>query len=261
MPINYTKMNSQGNDFIVIDIATEVFEETHDNITKICSRENIGCDQLLLINTSNLENVACKIYNSDGTSACQCGNGLRAIMLYLKIKFSITKSTIKVCAKDYNAQIIGRNKISVDFGKPIFLEYNEDFPPGYGGSVVDVGNKHFVIVFTFIDLKTSTIYPKDLDHHSEKLNKLQSKYNLTFILEGSIGNPVRIKVKERGAGWTKSCGSGAIAAAACCMKTENLGSPIIVEQDGGTLEVHFDDSESLKLVGPSEFEYDGVWDG
>ena len=224
-------MNSQGNDFIVIDIATEVFEETHDNITKICSRENIGCDQLLLINTSNLENVACKIYNSDGTSACQCGNGLRAIMLYLKIKFSITKSTIKVCAKDYNAQIIGRNKISVDFGKPIFLEYNEDFPPGYGGSVVDVGNKHFVILFTRIGLETSTIYPKDLDHHSEKLNKLQSKYNLTFILEGSIGNPVRIKVKERGAGWTKSCGSGAIAAAACCMKTENLGSPIIVEQD------------------------------
>ena len=224
-------MNSQGNDFIVIDIATEVFEETHDNITKICSRENIGCDQLLLINTSNLENVACKIYNSDGTSACQCGNGLRAIMLYLKIKFSITKSTIKVCAKDYNAQIIGRNKISVDFGKPIFLEYNEDFPPGYGGSVVDVGNKHFVILFTRIGLETSTIYPKDLDHHSEKLNKLQSKYNLTFILEGSIGNPIRIKVKERGAGWTKSCGSGAIAAAACCMKTENLGSPIIVEQD------------------------------
>ena len=255
-------MNSQGNDFIIIDIATEVFEETHDNITKICSRENIGCDQLLLINTSNLENVACKIYNSDGTSACQCGNGLRAVMLYLKIKFSITKSTIKVCAKDYNAQIIGRNKISVDLGKPIFLEdNNEDFAPDYGGFVVDVGNKHFVIMTRYIGIEGSVIYSKDLDHHSERLNKLQSKYNLTFVLEGALGNVVRIKVKERGAGWTKSCGSGAIAAAACSMKTENLGSPIIVEQDGGTLEVHFDDSESLKLVGPSEFEYDGVWDG
>ena len=38
-------------------------------------------------------------------------------------------------------------------------------------------------------------------------------------------------------------------------------SPIVVEQEGGVLEVHWDDSGSLKLVGPSEFEYEGTWDG
>ncbi len=252
-------MNSQGNDFIIIDIATEVFEETHDNITKICSRENIGCDQLLLINTSNLENVACKIYNSDGTSACQCGNGLRAIMLYLQIKFSITESIIKVCTKDYNAQIIDRNKISVDLGKPVFLKQDEhelELTNDYIGEIVNVGNKHFVI---------KGIEESRLDSYSEELNELQSKYNLTFILEdGTSGenNFLRIKVKERGAGWTKSCGSGAIAAAAHAIKHyKPEDSPIIVEQEGGILEVHWDGRMSLKLVGPSEFEYDGVWDG
>jgi diaminopimelate epimerase len=89
---------------------------------------------------------------------------------------------------------------------------------------------------------------------------------------------MRIKVKERGAGWTKSCGSGAIAAAALALdkyyQTESyygltpeeieesyydIQSPIFVEQEGGVLEVHHDDRDSLKLVGPSEFEYDGVW--
>ena len=288
-------MNSQGNDFIIIDIVTEVFEETHENITKICSRENIGCDQLLLINTSNPGKVACKIYNSDGTSACQCGNGLRAIMLYLNKKFSITESTIKVCGKDYNAKIIDRhkNKISVDLGKPIFFTEQVDGLKPYKGEAVDVGNKHFVIwgYDQGEENVVSPIYSEDLDCLSEKLNELQSKYNLTFILDGDLkgeksfpileeNNFMRIKVKERGAGWTKSCGSGAIAAAALALDTYyqteshygapleeieegyyDIQSPIIVEQEGGVLEVHHDNSGSLKLVGPSEFEHDGVWDG
>ena len=118
MPINYTKMNSQGNDFIIIDITTEMFEETQENITKICSKGNIGCDQLLLINTSNIENVGCIIYNSDGTGACQCGNGLRAIMLYLNKKFSITESTITICDVNYKVHAMDKDKISVELGKP-----------------------------------------------------------------------------------------------------------------------------------------------
>ena len=51
MAINFTKMNSQGNDFIVIDVAHEIFIENQDNIKKICSMGEVGCDQLLLINT------------------------------------------------------------------------------------------------------------------------------------------------------------------------------------------------------------------
>ena len=82
-------MNSQGNDFIVIDTAQETFLENISDIKKICSRDAVGCDQLLLINTRDSKKVACKIYNTDGTHARQCGNGLRAIMLYLNNKFSI----------------------------------------------------------------------------------------------------------------------------------------------------------------------------
>ena len=321
MPISFTKMNSQGNDFIVIDIAQEKFLEDQDNIKKICSRDAVGCDQLLLINTSNPGEVACTIYNSDGTSASQCGNGLRAIMLYLHKKFSITESTIKVCTKVYNAQIIGKNKISVDLGRPKFftekidglIKFREE---GYTGEVVDVGNKHFV-VWGYRNYRgyigdvsedrrlfvrnSGHIYSEELDYHSEKLNELQSQYNLTFILcdESYDGYSmfrnfalddnsmrIKVKVKERGAGWTKSCGSGAIAAAAIVLDLHyqmsgdkgeleaeerwvydkkwkagyhELPSPIIVEQEGGVLEVYHDNSRSLKLVGPSEFEYVGEW--
>ncbi|MBJ40940.1 MAG: diaminopimelate epimerase [Gammaproteobacteria bacterium] len=257
MPINYTKMNSQGNDFIIIDITTEMFEETQENITKICSKGNIGCDQLLLINTSNIENVGCIIYNSDGTGACQCGNGLRAIMLYLNKKFSITESTITICDVNYKVHAIDKDKISVELGKPRIenlIGYKQkDYP------AVFIGNLH-IIIENYDDAGRPSI----LKNMKEEFG---NDYNLIFILNleeyiKNIGKPLRIKVNERGAGWTKSCGSGAAAAAAYLIEYNYAeDSPIIIEQDGGILEVHWDGSMTLKLVGPSEFEYDGIWDG
>jgi len=257
--IKFAKMNSQGNDFIIIDITSEKFEESNNNIIKICSRENIGCDQLLLINTSNPEKVSCKIYNSDGTSACQCGNGLRAIMLYLNNKFSIIKSTIEVCNKNYIAEIIADNKISVDLGRPIFLKTDDMdelklkkdviADANWKGEIVNVGNKHYVI---------------EGEHFDVICDEFQALFNFTFILGiADKNNLLKIKVKERGAGWTKSCGSGAIAAVAYVIKNypKLYRSSMKVEQEGGILEVHWNNSGSLKLVGPSEFEYNGVWNG
>ena len=292
-------MNSQGNDFIIIDLAHEKFMEDQDAIKKICSRDDVGCDQLLLINTTKLNKVTCKIYNSDGTTASQCGNGLRAIMLYLSIKFKITESKIKISGKDYSAQIIdmNKNKVSVDMGQPLLFEdsMGEFFASKpFNGEVVDVGNKHLVIWGKHTGYSFSDMFDS-LNTDSEKLNKLQSQYNLTYILDANDyfespalknNNFIRIKVREKGAGWTKSCGSGATAAAALLIYMwyldpgdypeinfeewqirrfgRTLPSPIMIEQEGGVLEVHHDtsgNSGSLKLVGPSEFEYDGVWDG
>ena len=278
MSTKFTKMNSQGNDFIIIDLAQEKFTEDQGAIKKICSKDVVGCDQLLLINTTKLNKVTCKIYNSDGSTASQCGNGLRAIMLYLSIKFKITESKIKISGKDYSAQIIdmNKNKVSVDMGQPLLFEdsMGEFFASKpFNGEVVDVGNKHLVIWGKHTGYPFSDMFDS-LNTDSEKLNKLQSQYNLTFILDDDYFEPpalknnnfIRIKVREKGAGWTKSCGSGATAAAALLIRRlgRTLPSPIMIEQEGGVLEVHHDssgNSGSLKLVGPSEFEYDGVWDG
>ena len=297
-------MNSQGNDFIIIDLAQEKFTEDQDAIKKICSRDAVGCDQLLLINTTKLNKVTCKIYNSDGTTASQCGNGLRAIMLYLSIKFKITSSKIIISGKDYNAQIVDKqnNKVSVDMGRPKFFTDSMESlfaSKPFNGEVVDVGNKHLVIWGVYVDGSDASLIDS-LNINSKKLKDLQLQYNLTFILEDydcyyentdfpnqNKDKLITIKVREKGAGWTKSCGSGATAAAALAMEMwyqtgayqdisfeevdslkkrwdagyHDLPSPIIIKQEGGVLEVHHDNSGSLKLVGPSELEYDGVWDG
>ncbi len=287
MAINFTKMNSQGNDFIVIDTAQEKFLENKDNIKKICSRDDVGCDQLLLINTENPNKVTCKIYNNDGSTASQCGNGLRAIMLYLNKKFQITESTIYVCDIDYRVQIISKDKIAVELGSPIFpglasriddLEY----------AIVDVGNIHCVVSTQHDETKRDFL----IKMFDSICGEHFGKPNVTFILnaEAFKEDPtkhLKIKVKERGAGWTKSCGSGAAASAAFMIRygltgtraKENIWTklepPISVEQEGGILEVSWDPKQtniigkteglpklqtSLRLLGPSEIEYDGVWD-
>lgn len=84
------------------------------------------------------------------------------------------------------------------------------------------------------------------------------------LLKKDPSKGLKIKVKERGAGWTKSCGSGATASAAFMIKYGlaeiDLQPPISVEQEGGVLEVSWEPGQtSLRLSGPSEIEYDGVW--
>ena len=271
MATNFTKMNSQGNDFIVIDTAQEKFLENQDDIKKICSRDDVGCDQLLLINTENLNHITCKIFNSDGSVACQCGNGLRAIMLYLNKKFQITESTINVCNIDYKAEILGHipdgNVISVELGAPTFPELDihlkNDDSMDFKFTQVFIGNLHCV-VYTQHD-------EADRDHIVEVLDsRYDGKANITFILnmedyKKDSTQCLKVKVKERGAGWTKSCGSGATAAAALIFR-DRLGVQTIVnvEQEGGTLGVQAsanDFGNTLILIGPSTIDYDGVWNG
>ena len=96
MSISFTKMNSQGNNFIVIDNTNNIFNPTVTNIKSLCAQKSVDCDQLLLLNIKSPKNISCRIFNNDASEALQCGNGLRAIMLYLKNSYGIDKTTINI---------------------------------------------------------------------------------------------------------------------------------------------------------------------
>ena len=102
MAITFTKMNSQGNDFILIDLTKEKLELSDDVISKIIKNITTDFDQLLLIDfEKNSESIFCQIYNSDSSRAYQCGNGLRATMLYLNSEYSYTKISVDIEKKKY----------------------------------------------------------------------------------------------------------------------------------------------------------------
>ena len=116
----YTKLNSQGNDFILTESDTTMPDISVANIIKYSSRDNIGCDQFFIIDTTDKKNIFCKVYNQDGSKACQCGNGLRATMLFLNRKYDILKTNLIVCGVSYEANIYD-DKISINMGSPKYV--------------------------------------------------------------------------------------------------------------------------------------------
>ena len=77
------KMDGLGNDFVIIDQRNNQFELTNDQVKKICNRNFIGCDQLILIKENIKYDAELKFFNSDGSEASACGNGTRWVAYFL----------------------------------------------------------------------------------------------------------------------------------------------------------------------------------
>ena len=116
-PITFIKMNSQGNEFILIDLAKEKLKLSDNIIQNIIREPSDNFDQLLLIDyETNSENIYCKIFNSDGSRAFQCGNGLRAIMLYMNTTYSHSNIAVDIENKKYTVSINKKKEITASMG-------------------------------------------------------------------------------------------------------------------------------------------------
>ena len=295
MQVPFTKMNSQGNDFVVIDNTDLLYQFDNKQIRSICSRDIIGCDQLLLLDIKDSNNVTCEIFNQDGSSAQQCGNGMRAIMLFLNRKYNFFNSKIFVNLVPYNVSFISEKEIKVSMGNVIFIENipgtisenisinKKDY---YYQVSVKSGTSSFYFSYSHLSLGNShcIVFSKDSFDNKEKISSIlnslyDSSVNISFILniEDFIREPdssIILRVNERGSGWTKSCGSGATATGAFISRLMSLpenGSKKIdelcISQEGGELKIQNifmtdldgNYSPELYLSGPSTFEYDGIW--
>ena len=291
--ISFTKMNSQGNDFIVIDNTNNIFNPTPTNIKSLCTQKSVGCDQLLLLNIKTPKNISCRIFNNDASEALQCGNGLRAIMLYLKNSYGINEATINIADINYEVNIQDENNIRVNMGAPSFLldnivsdderiniqllseenyfeatVVNDSNQWSFSFAPISMGNLHCIVF-------SQNSYDKKEDISSILNNVFNSSSNIGFILNSDefkqdTSVNLVLRVNERGAGWTKSCGSGAASAAAFMIKYTNSQHHndfmVNVEQQGGVLSVKWnpalgknDSYKPLYLSGPSELEYVGEW--
>ena len=79
MDIKAFKMDGLGNDFVIIDQRNNNINFSKDQIIKICDRNYIGCDQLILIKKNRKIDAGLEFYNSDGSVSGACGNGTRCV--------------------------------------------------------------------------------------------------------------------------------------------------------------------------------------
>ena len=95
MDIKAFKMDGLGNDFVIIDNRQKITNLTKDQIIKICDRNFVGCDQLILIGTDKSVDANLKFYNSDGGESGACGNGTRCVADLISKELNIKNVVLK----------------------------------------------------------------------------------------------------------------------------------------------------------------------
>lgn len=282
--IPYSKLNSHGNDFILVENDGTKPSLSVDQIKYFSKRDVIGCDQFFIINTSNIDNIVCDVFNQDGTKACQCGNGLRATMLYLNKKYNLKRARLVVCNQVYQAEY-DNELISVNMGSPMYVDkidrLNESkYSIEKDGLVVTLDELDSDLEFSFIPLSIGNdhcvVFSPESINYKERISEIINEIYNGIMNIGFIKNAadfmsddktiLDIMVNERGAGYTDSCGSGATAAAICMFKLYELShesrvtrSMIRVKQKGGILDIKKTyNPDEFMLIGPSSFDGEGA---
>src|SRR5829696_4622840 len=82
MKRHFLKMHGLGNDFAIFDAREAPLDIDSDRARALADRRTgIGCDQLILLEPSDVADVRMRIWNSDGGEVGACGNAARCVAL------------------------------------------------------------------------------------------------------------------------------------------------------------------------------------
>ena len=260
--MKFTKMHGLGNDYVYVNTISQNIKDPSETAKKLSDRHyGIGADGLILIGRSSDADFKMEIYNSDGSSAKMCGNGIRCVGKYVYEK-GLTKKKIltvetpagikKLFLSVIEDQV---KKITVDMGKPEIGEKHLPIQADgivYDASFISMGNHHIVIQTE--DLKNLVI-----EKAGPKLEKhffFPDRVNVEFI-HVKNENEIEVRVWERGSGETLACGTGACAAAIAYMADQSDKREIKVLLKGGELLVRWEKEGNVYMTGPAEFVFEG----
>jgi len=270
--IAFTKLEALGNDFVLVDGRNTTFNPQSSEIVALADRHRgIGFDQLLALRAPNDAGALCRVdvYNSDGSMAEQCGNGMRAVALWLHRRGEFDRSTrVETTAGPVALDWKGAGEITATLPPPDFtpaacgLAGHDRFPVdlSVNGEVIPVlgaalGNPHIVVVVQHPpgDDEVGRI-GSSLSHHPD----LENGANVGFVvIEGP--SRLQLRVYERGAGPTQACGSGACAAATALLRAGRVDGPVEVMQPGGKLVIDWSgEGQPVTMTGPASKVFEGV---
>ena len=277
LKLNFTKMQSCGNDYIVFDNRDgKITCPESIAVNYVLPHYGIGGDGIALIERSEIADAKMRVFNKDGSEATQGGNAIRCIGKYLYEKGIVRKTDMKIeTAKgvcDVKVYSFGGkvNSASVNLGKAelagknIPCVWDEEQIVGktinvsgidYKVTLVNVGNPHCIVFSDKVDaVNVAAIGPE-----FENCEYFPEGINTEFI---RVVNKVTLKMRvwERGSGETWACGTGACAAVVAavlsgyCEKDTN----ITVKLRGGDLTVNYHSDGDVELMGSVKTVYEGT---
>ncbi|MFZ1063101.1 MAG: diaminopimelate epimerase [Acidimicrobiales bacterium] len=245
------KWHGAGNDFLV-----DVLEPgagtwwNAQRARRVCDRaRGVGADGLLIAEMD--EPVTMVLYNADGTLAEMSGNGIRCLAAAVRRSTGADWEQLEI-STDAGTRLVSlamngtSGYGSVAMGDVTFLETLA----GTLG-VVNVGNPHVVVRD---DPSWDRAHCEDV---ATPLAQQLGGANVEFVTVLDEGR-ARLRVIERGVGWTLACGTGSVAAAAVLHREGLVRPEVTIENPGGDLMVKFDD-DGARLAGPVQFVADVEW--
>ncbi len=251
----FSKYTGCGNDFIIIDNRTGCFLKEKSFIQKLCDRNfGIGADGILLLEESE-KKLTLQIFNSDGSEAEMCGNGLRCFTLFLQsLGLYHPHMHIATKAGPQKVEIVG-NQVKISLPSPRLLALNQQMGESLPVHHVNVGNPHAIL------------FVKDCDQENleEIALRLQKRPEFPESVNVSLVSKTKIRTFERGVQKeTLACGTGVVAAALAAASLFCLSSPLsLTTKSGENLQVSFiregKTFHELSLTGPAQRIFQGTF--
>ena len=257
------KMDGLGNDFVIIDQRLQKIDLSKDQIIKICNRNFIGCDQLIIIKKNEEIGVGLEFYNSDGSVSEACGNGTRCVAYLLSKENGKNEIEVWTSSGNLKSKILDNNVVETELGIakiawneiPLIKKLNtknlninildKNNKEHIGGTAVNVGNPHIVFFVNKIENFNIEKIGPEIENH--KIFPEKCNVTIATIINKNL---IKVKVWERGAGLTKACGTAACATAFAGKLNDLTENKTDIEFQTGKLSILIDDKNSIHMKGP-----------
>lgn len=268
--IKLTKMQGCGNDFVIIDYAE--YEKTgmamEELAKKVCDRHfGVGADGMIIPKTDTANtNIGWYFYNSDGSIAQMCGNGMRCFARYVYDNGLVKKKefSVKTGAGIISPQLLEDGNVKVNMGIPVLEDAKIPFKGErklkaldreFEITPVSTGNPHCVIKVDDNPMDMALKYGPVIERHEYFPEKTNTEF-VKIISKSEI----EMCVYERGCGITLACGTGACASVVACVLNNLTEQNVKVNLPGGSVFVEWqgnkdNPSKNIFLTGPANYSF------
>lgn len=277
MAVNFTKYHGLGNDFILIDNRfSEIPIISSEQVIKICDRHfGVGADGVIFaLPGVNGSDYTMRVFNSDGSEAEMCGNGIRCLAKFIAHLEHELKNQDQYCIHTLGGvvvtQIMPDGQVKVEMGSPRLIAgeipttlsttedriINQPLTVGeksWNITCVSIGNPHCI---TFVN-DVEKISLEEIGPQFEDNLAFPQKTNTEFVQV--IGrNHLKVRVWERGAGITLACGTGACASLVAGVLNDKCDRIATVKLPGGNLYIEWSKvNGQIYMTGPATLVFSG----
>ena len=283
--LRFVKYHGLGNDFVLVDGMSAPVNLAAQEAIRLCDRHfGVGADGVILALHSENADCRMQLFNSDGTEAEMCGNGLRCLACFVWDEGLVRKTEMTVATqaglKRPRLRVEGGqvHEISVEMGRPLLLARDVPttlvdpdaqvvdvpldviFPKalgfregGWNVTALNTGVPHCVVFVADVEAVDWRTLGPLVEHHTA----FPAKTNVMFT-QVVVRDHLRVRPWERGAGATLACGTGACAAAVAAVLTGRAERNVQVTLPGGTLQIQWvAETDEMIMTGPAERVFEG----